>query len=195
MFLPEHEIFSSLAKPIINFPTIFIDWGSSSEAVFKNALSKNFAKFRGKHLCCSFSDNVAGLQPLALNFAKKVTPAQAFPWKPCKIFGTALMKNTKSGWLLLYWIQMESCIENVPAMSSNYRMLIAASFKQTWRLPDLVKNMLFKQRSKDVLYYRNDHYATDLGHFKDVSTTSRKIFFARTESYELLATSLITTFV
>ena len=117
MFLSEHKIFSSLVKPIINFPSIFIDWSSRSEAVFKNALSKNFAKFRGQHLCCSFPDNVAGLQPLALNFAKKETPAQAFPWKTCKIFGTAYMKNTKSGWLLLYWIQMESCTENVSVMS------------------------------------------------------------------------------
>ena len=58
-------------------------------SIIKGVL-RNFVKFAGKHLCQSlFFNKVAGLRPMACNFIKKETLAQAFFCEFCKTF-----KNT-----------------------------------------------------------------------------------------------------
>ena len=57
--------FFFLQFSVINFPTILTDTSSVHTWSLKKLFEKLF-------------DNVAGLQPTALNFAKKETPALAF---------------------------------------------------------------------------------------------------------------------
>ena len=67
---------------------------SRPEVFCKKGVLKNFAKFKGKHLCQSlFFDKVAGA---ACNFIKKETLAQMFSCEFCKISKNTFFYRTPS---------------------------------------------------------------------------------------------------
>ena len=52
----------------------------------RKGVLRNFAKFRGKHLCQSlFFNKIIGLMPQVCNFIQKETMAQVFSCKFCEI--------------------------------------------------------------------------------------------------------------
>ena len=53
----------------------------------KKSVSKNFAKFTGKHLCQSL------FNPKACNFIEKENLAQVFPYRFCDIFRNTFLPS------------------------------------------------------------------------------------------------------